>query len=306
VSVLTGRDRIRPGRDPVRPRPLPPPEPGATQTPRAPAQRTRPPRQDPAPDPRGFLDTAGAIALFSLRLLRATPGVRHYAGEAIRQAAIIVTGSTLVILVIAFFAGGSCGLESSALAQAFGAEPIGGGFSAWCTLREVVPFVFGYIVAAKVGCGMVAELSSMRVAEEVDQLDGMGVPSLTYLAGTRFVACGLTLPFVYLLAIAAAYAAAALMSLGRFAAISPGTWKLFFLTFQSPTDLLYSLIKGLLISGFVVLVALHQGYGLRARSPVDVGLATARSMAISIVGVTVISMLGTLIFWGANPRIPIG
>jgi len=52
----------------------------------------------------------------------------------------------------------------------------------------VIPFVFGYIVAAKIGCAMVAELSAMRVAEEIDQLDGMGLHSLAYLGGTRFVA----------------------------------------------------------------------------------------------------------------------
>ena len=120
MSVLTGRGPVRPGRDPVRPRPPAPPEPHPVRPPRPKTRpgRTGPGRQDPPPDPRGFLDTAGAIALFALRLLRATPGVRHYAGEAIRQAALIVTGSTLVILVIAFFAGGSCGLESSALARA--------------------------------------------------------------------------------------------------------------------------------------------------------------------------------------------
>jgi phospholipid/cholesterol/gamma-HCH transport system permease protein len=264
------------------------------------------PRHDPPPDPVGVVDTAGAIATFAGKLVRELPAVRHYAGEAVRQAATIVTGSTLVILVIAFFAGGSCGLESSALARAFGAAPIAGGFSSWCTLREVVPFVFGYIVAAKVGCGMVAELSAMRAAEEIDQLDGMGIHSLAYLAGTRFVGCAITLPFAYLLSVGAGYAAAALMSLGRFGDVSPGTWKLFFLTFQDGSDLLYSLLKGLTISAFVVVVALQQGYWLRARDPVDVGVATAQSMAISIVGVTLISMAGTLIFWGANPRIPIG
>jgi phospholipid/cholesterol/gamma-HCH transport system permease protein len=270
------------------------------------AVASRRPRRDPPPDPVGILDTAGAITLFAVRLGRELPRVRHYAGEALRQASIVATGSTLVILAIAFFAGGSCGLESSALARAFGAAPIGGGFSAWCTLREVVPFVFGYIVAAKVGCGIVAELSAMRAEEEIDQIDGMGIRSLAYLAGTRAVGCAITLPFTYLLAVGAGYAAAGLMSLGRFGDVSPGTWKLFFLAFQDGTDLLYSLTKGLVISGFVVLVALHQGYGLRARGPIDVGTATARSMAISIVGVTLISMVGTLIFWGANPRIPIG
>ena len=268
--------------------------------------RRRSRRYDPPPDPHGVIDTAGAIAGFAVRLVRDLPNTRHYLGETLRQAAIIVTGSTLVIVLIAFFAGGSCGLESSALARAFGAAPIAGGFSSWCTLREVVPFVFGYIVAAKVGCGIVAELSAMRAVEEIDQLDGMGIRSLAYLAGTRFLGCAITLPFAYVLSIAAAYGAAGLMSLGRFGDVSPGTWKLFFLTFQDPTDLIYSIVKGLTISAFVVVVALQQGYGLRSRGPVDVGIATARSMAISIVGVTLISMAGTLIFWGANPRIPIG
>ena len=54
-----------------------------------------------------------------------------------------------------------------------------------------------------------------------------------------------------------------------------------------------------------VLTALYFGYGVRG-GPVDVGEATARSMAVGIVGVTFISTIGTLIFWGANPRIPVG
>ena len=96
------------------------------------------------------------------------------------------------------------------------------------------------------------------------------------------------------------------MSVERFGDVSPGTWKLFFLTFQDSTDLAYSLIKGGLISLFVLVVALHHGYGLRGSGPVDVGSATAKTMGTSIVGVTIISMLGTLAFWGANPRLPFG
>jgi phospholipid/cholesterol/gamma-HCH transport system permease protein len=271
------------------------------------AARAAAPRNfDPPPPARGALQEAGDVATFAWRLAREVRHVGPYLGEAVRQAALIATGSTLVIVVIAFLAGGSCGLESSSLARAFGATPIAGGFSSWCTLREVVPFIFGYILAAKVGCGMVAELGAMRVAEEVDALEGMGVRTLAYLAGTRILGCALVLPAAYLLAVAASYAAADLMSVERFGDVSPGTWKLFFLAFQDGWDLAYSMIKGLAISAFVIVVALHHGYGLRGGGPVDVGTATARSMATSIVGVTIISMVGTLAFWGANPRIPFG
>ena len=256
--------------------------------------------------PKGLLAAGGDVAQFAAALLRALPQVAPYRAEALRQAALIATGSVLVIVAIAFLAGGSCGLQSSSLARAFGTPPVAAGFSAWCTLREVVPFVFGYIVAAKVGCAFVAELGAMRVEEEVDALEGMGVRTLAYLAGTRLLACALVLPFAYLLSCGAAAGAAYLFSVEKFGDVSPGTWKLFFLTFQQPTDIAYSLGKGLVISAFVVIVALHHGYGLRGRGPVDVGEATAKAMATNIVGVTVLSMLGTLVVWGADPRVPFG
>jgi phospholipid/cholesterol/gamma-HCH transport system permease protein len=231
--------------------------------------------------------------------------VRGLAGEVLRQAAFIATGSTLVIVAIAFLAGGSCGLESTVLARGFGFDPIAGGFSGWCTLREVVPFVFGYILAAKVGCGFVAELGAMRVGEEIDALEAMGVRSLAHLVTVRLVACAIVLPLAYALSIASSYAAAYLMSVVRFGDVSPGTWDLFFLTFQDGWDLLYSAIKGLTIAAFVIVTALYHGYNVRG-GPIEVGVATARSMAVNIIGVTAISMVGTLIFWGANPRIPVG
>lgn len=257
------------------------------------------------PRPEGTLELLGELGSFAVALGRALPDARRYGGELLRQAALIATGSTLVMLAIAFLAGGSCGLESTALARAFGFDPVAGGFSTWCSLREVVPFVFGYVLAAKVGCGFVAELGAMRTAEEVDALESMGTRSLAFLAGTRALACAAVLPFAYLLSIGAAYAAAYLMSVVRFGDVSPGTWSLFFFSFQDGTDLLYSLVKGAVISVWVVVVALYYGYGVRG-GPVEVGDATARSMAVGIVGVTLISTAGTLIFWGANPRIPVG
>jgi phospholipid/cholesterol/gamma-HCH transport system permease protein len=266
----------------------------------------RPPRSDPPPRPQGPLATAGDVAEFTVRTAVSLRFVRHYWGEALRQAALIAVGSTGVIVAIAFFAGGSCGLESSTLARAFGTAPVAAGFSAWCTLREVVPFVFGYVLAAKVGCGLVAELGAMRVGEEVDALETMGVRPRAFLVGTRVVGAFLALPAAYLLALAGSYSAAYLMSVVRFGDVSPGTWKLFFFMWQDAGDLAYSLLKGFAITVFVVSVALYHGFELREGGAAEVGLATARSMAINIVGVTLISALGTLVFWGANPRLPFG
>jgi len=253
----------------------------------------------------GFFGLVGDIATFTWGALKDVRHVGAYSAEVLRQAAILATGSVLVIMAIAFLAGGSCGLESTALARSFGVDPVAGGFSTWCTMREVVPFVFGYILAAKVGCGIVAELGAMQVAEEVDALEVLGVRSVAYLVTTRLLASAIVLPFAYLLAVASSYLAAFLMSVKRFGDVSTGTWNLFFYNFQDPLDLLYSMTKGLFIAGFVISTAVYFGYKVRG-GPIEVGTATARSMAVNIIGVTLISMVGTLIFWGANPRIPIG
>ena len=253
----------------------------------------------------GFFGLVGDIAVFTWTAVKDVRRVRAYSAEVVRQAAILATGSVLVIMSIAFLAGGSCGLESTALARSFGVDPVAGGFSTWCTMREVVPFVFGYILAAKVGCGIVAELGAMQVAEEVDALEVLGVRSIAYLVTTRLLASAIVLPFAYLLAVASSYLAAFLMSVKRFGDVSTGTWNLFFYNFQDPVDLLYSSIKGLCIAAFVMSTALYFGYKVRGGA-IEVGVATARSMAVNIIGVTLISMVGTLIFWGANPRIPVG
>jgi phospholipid/cholesterol/gamma-HCH transport system permease protein len=255
--------------------------------------------------PRGPLETIGGIAALAWQALREFRHWPAFLSEGLRQASLIATGSVLVILAISFLAGGSCGLESTSLARAFGTRPIGAGFSSWCTLREVVPFVFGYILAAKVGCGIVAELGAMRVNEEVDALEAMGVRPLAHLVCSRLLGAAIVLPFAYLLAIGSSYLAAYLISAKRFGDVSQGTWSLFFYLFQDPVDLVYSLVKGMVISVFVITTAVFFGYTVRG-GPAEVGVATARSMAVNIVAVTVISMAGTLVFWGANPRIPFG
>jgi phospholipid/cholesterol/gamma-HCH transport system permease protein len=266
------------------------------------ASRARDAIERPAYVP--IVDAAGEYAGFVLRGLRGMRGVASYADEVLRQAALIITGSLLVIVGIAFMAGATCGIEGSAISQALGvgiAAPI---FSAFCTTREVVPFVFGFIVAAKIGGGIVAQLGAMRVNEEVDAMEVMGVSSITYLVSTRLLAAIVIMPVVYLVALAAGQAASWLTSFVRFADISQGTWEFAFYTALDPVDVGYSLIKGVVISFGVIATALYFGYRVRG-GPVEVGVATARSMAVNLILVTVLNMAMTFIFWGFNPNLPV-
>ena len=179
-------------------------------------------------------------------------------------------------------------------------------FSAFCDLREALPYAFGYMLSAKVGTGIVAEIGAMRISDEIDALEVMGVPPITFLCATRLFAAWIALPFMYLVGIGD-HVRGQLPGGGQSGRrrLLRGGYTLIFWTFQSPADLVFSLIKGMAMATVIVLVGCYYGY-TAAGGPVGVGTATAKSMAFNIVAVHILGMLGTVIFWGANPRLPIG
>jgi phospholipid/cholesterol/gamma-HCH transport system permease protein len=257
--------------------------------------------------PRDWIESFGSIVSFSARVLGELANLRvfRFFGEALRQAGILIVSSTLVIWGLVFIIGLQCGIEGAYFNRSVGAPAYAGVFAAWCDLRELVPLVFGYMMAAKVGTGIVAELGSMRISDEIDALEVMGINGVTFLCATRLLAALMVLPFVYLCSIGAGYFASYLAVVQQIGDVSSGGFFLIFWQFQNPPDVLFSLTKAMCMAVVVVLVGCYYGFNARG-GPVGVGTATAKSMVMNIVSIHLIGMLGTQLFWGTNPRAPIG
>ncbi|MFL5828243.1 MAG: ABC transporter permease, partial [Thermoleophilaceae bacterium] len=140
--------------------------------------------------PRDWIASFGDIAKFAARDFGQifSGRVFRFFGEALRQAGILILGSSLVIWSLAFILGLQCGIEGAYFNRSVGAPAYAGVFSAWCDLREIMPYAFGYMMSAKVGTGLVAELGAMRITDEIDALEVMGISSMTFLCGTRLLA----------------------------------------------------------------------------------------------------------------------
>ena len=231
--------------------------------------------------------------------------VLRYFGEALRQAGVLITGSMLIVLGLVFVLGAECGIEGAYGAKAVGAQSSAGAFTALCDLREVIPYAFGYMMAAKVGTGFVAEIGSMRISDEIDALEVMGFDSILYLGSTRLLGTWLVLPFLYMLSVAVGFVASYLADVVQLGQVSKGGYLQLFWQFQSPQDFLFSGIKCMAMATFIVLVCVYYGYHVSG-GPVGVGKATAQSMVANILGVHLIGMVGTQLFWGGNARAPIG
>ena len=212
--------------------------------------------------PREWLAATGEIGGFMGEVLRDVWGLRvfRFFGESLRQAGILIVGSTGVIWGLVFITGlGPCGIQAAYFNEAVGVPAAAGLFSALCNLREAVPLVFGYMLSAKVGTGIVAELGAMRISEEIDALEVMGVNSMTFLCATRLLAAWMVLPFMYIGAIGVAYLGSYLAVVQQVGYVSSGGYFLVFWQFQNPPDFLFSVIKGMFMATAIVLVACYYG-----------------------------------------------
>ena len=254
---------------------------------------------------KNTLITGGQIARFSGQIIRSLPETLRYWPEIFRQAAIVVLGSALIIWLMEFIVGTMCGTEAIYTLKQVGAPLYSGIFNAWCAVREMTPYMWGYILAAKVGCGLVAEIGSMRIADEVDAIEVMGIDSMVYLVGTRIVAAWMTFPFLAAVSLAMMSLGEILVTVYVVGGVSPGGHNYIFWLYQNPLDYIFYLGKAMAMGTVIVFVACYYGYTVRGGS-VEVGKNTAKSMILNMILVHVVGALGTQLFWGVSPNAPIG
>ncbi|TMD02056.1 MAG: ABC transporter permease, partial [Chloroflexi bacterium] len=159
-------------------------------------------------------------------------------------------------------------------------------------------------IGAKVGCGLVAELGTMRVNEEIDALQIMSMPTRVYLVSVRMLACFIVLPFMYMLSLAVSYVGSYLVQHIQIRQVSDGVYFDYFWRFLNTQDLIFSMTKAVVFAILIVSVAVYHGYNVTGGA-VGIGRAVAKTMAISLVMVVVVNAVLTQIFWGNNPNLPI-
>lgn len=211
-------------------------------------------------------------------------------------ALIIGGGLFFVIASMAFFTGTSVGLEGVVGLRTIGAQAYVGLVSSWANTREITPLVAGIALAAKVGAGFTAELGAMRINNEVDACEAMGVPSIPYLVSTRLWAAIIPTIPLYIAALFASYQATRLIST-QFFRVSAGAYDQYFTLFLPAIDIFHSVIKAVVF--VVVVILIHTYYGYYASGgPAGVGVAVGRAIRASIVAVVVINMFLSVLFWG--------
>ena len=251
------------------------------------------------------LAEAGEIIEFGVRSIAALPGAPRYAAESLRQAAILVRGSTLVIAAMTVFIGMTVVNFAYFFLRSAGASDYTGLFSGITTPRNSVPIMFGYVFAAKVGCGLAAEIGAMKINEELDALESEGVSPLRYVVATRLAGALLFTPIAVFVALLAGSLGSYIQAVPILQGVAPGSFLHYHWEVQNVTDQLLAFID--LSTEAVIIVVVSCFYGYRASGgPAEVGSAVARSLLVNIVLVHVVASFFIFVFYGLDPRLPIG
>src|SRR5215472_16890888 len=135
-----------------------------------------------------WLDMLGdQLAFYGKALAWTLRAIRRYPREIARllaevgfgSGALVLIGGTVGVMIgMTLFTRTVVGLQGYAALNQIGASAFTGFVSAYFNTREIAPLVAGLALSATVGAGFTAQLGSMRINEEVDALEGMGVPSL--------------------------------------------------------------------------------------------------------------------------------
>jgi len=231
----------------------------------------------------------------------------HYKGEVVRLiaqmslgvGALAVVGGTIVIVAfLTLSTGALVAVQGYNQFADIGVEALTGFASAYFNVRLIAPLTAGIALAATIGAGATAQLGAMRINEEIDALEVMGIRSRSYLASTRLIAGVIVVIPLYCVAILMSFLAARFGTTFVYGQ-STGVYDHYFNTFLQPTDLIWSFLQAVVMA--IVIMIVHTYYGYTASGgPAGVGEAVGRAVRTSLISAVFVTVFVSLAIYGQS------
>ena len=234
----------------------------------------------------GLLQEMGARTLFLLRGAAHVFSLPFQIVKTVQQVYFIGVKSILIILLISLFTGMVLGLQGYYSLVKFGSEGFLGAAVALSLIRELGPVLTAIMVIGRAGSSMAAEIGVMRISEQIDALETMGINPVRFLVGPRILASIISFPiltaFFDIVGMVGGYLTGVIL-LG----INPGTYIDGILNAVVMQDITGGFAKSLVFAVLIAMVCCYQGYythkrpgGFGARG---VSLATTSAVVLSCV-----------------------
>ena len=255
----------------------------------------------------GWNRIGGQVRFYAETLAAIPDAVVHYRTELLRliaqmglgSGALVMVGGTVAIVgFLTMTTGALVAVQGYNQLASVGFEALTGFASAFFNVRLIVPGTTSVALSATIGAAATAQLGAMRINEEIDALEVIGIRSVTYLATTRVLAGVIVVIPLYCVAVMMAFLAARFGTTVIYGQGS-GVYDHYFGTFLSPTDLIWSFFQCVAMT--VVIMLVHTYYGFTASGgPAGVGEAVGRAVRTSMVVASVEIVMISLAVYGQS------
>ena len=220
------------------------------------------------------------------RDLRPKLYVRHLVSQMVE---VGVASLPIVLLATAFSGGvaaqnGLYQLENPVLPMS-----LIGTFTQQTVFLELGPLVAAFVLTGRVGARIAAELGTMRVTEQIDALEAMGISSRSYLIVPRVAAGVLMFPLLYIGSCAVGMLSGQLVAILSGQLSSATFWEGARLYFK-PYDVTYGIIKSFVFGFIITSVSCYKGYYARGGAE-GVGTATTEATVVTCVFVLLADLI---------------
>ncbi|MBU4255463.1 MAG: ABC transporter permease [Acidobacteria bacterium] len=203
-----------------------------------------------------------------------------YPGDISRQILFMGYQTLPILILITLLVGITISYTSAAQLKLFGADIYLADFVGIAMIRELIPLMTGIILAGKVGAAVTAEISSMKVLEELDALKTMGIDPVKFLMIPRLIAITVAVPLLVVTANIVGVLGGILIGYFEFGT-PPASFVKQMLGVLFIKDILIELLKTTVFGWAVVVSAGYKGFSASGGTEA-VGRATTESVVLSI------------------------
>jgi phospholipid/cholesterol/gamma-HCH transport system permease protein len=151
------------------------------------------------------------------------------------------------------------------------------------TILELAPTIIAVIYAGKVGSSMAGGLGTMRITEQIDALEVMGINSVSYLVLPKIIASILMYPLLVIIAGVCALAGGYLVGTVT-EIITPNDYVYGIRYAFNPFTVTFALIKSVVFAFLVASISSFQGYYTQGGA-LEVGVSSTKAVTNSVIAV---------------------
>lgn len=232
----------------------------------------------------------GRYLLLLKRTFTLTEKLRVYIGAILTEIVSMGIGSIAIVFIISLFIGAVGTVQTAyQISSGFYPRTVIGNVVSASALLEMAPTVISLILAGKVGSNITSQIGTMRVTEQIDALDVMGVNSASYLILPKILGALIALPILVTLAAFLMHVggilAGILANIVSYAQFTEGVR-----AFTQPFFVTFMLIKAVSFSFIISSISAYQGYYVHGGA-VEVGQASTTAVVQSCTSIIIVNYI---------------